>query len=256
MGRRGFTLIELLVVISIIALLISILLPALAQAREAANGIQCLSNLRQIGIGFHAYAAEQDDWLPPFLEKVPGQGGRSSDPRNPVNGPAWYTLISTTRLPDGRNESLSATTQWAMQSVWRCPTVTDHETPLAPPPGVATWGGGYGANLRLLGYGSPGSTYSKYTRRLSSVQNGSNVFLAGDMGRPIGDGTMRYRTWMMSYGYNGAPFTLVKSNEGQAACRHLNQSANVVFVDGHAAAKSYTYLNENDVWAYEQNKQK
>src|SRR5690625_6113526 len=50
--RAAFTLIELLVVITIISLLIAILLPALQAAREAAKSIQCLSNLRQVGVAF------------------------------------------------------------------------------------------------------------------------------------------------------------------------------------------------------------
>jgi prepilin-type N-terminal cleavage/methylation domain-containing protein/prepilin-type processing-associated H-X9-DG protein len=64
MRRRGFTLIELLVVIAIIAIVASLLFPALARAKGAGKRAVCLSNLRQIGVGFSLYAADHGDRFP------------------------------------------------------------------------------------------------------------------------------------------------------------------------------------------------
>ena len=64
--RTAFTLIELLVVMVIIALLVGLLLPALARAKEEARKTQCRSNLRQIGLAIQMYAGDNGGWTPEF----------------------------------------------------------------------------------------------------------------------------------------------------------------------------------------------
>src|SRR5687768_14852378 len=76
-GRRAFTLIELLVVIAIIAILASMLLPALAKSKTKAQGIRCVSNLKQLQLAWQFYADDNNDKI------------TSSGYTRPVEPTAW-----------------------------------------------------------------------------------------------------------------------------------------------------------------------
>lgn len=82
--KSAFTLVELLVVIGIIALLISILLPALSKARESANQVKCASNMRQLTTALIGYALENKGAFPPTLT----YNGSSNTSFVPFNGDA------------------------------------------------------------------------------------------------------------------------------------------------------------------------
>lgn len=134
--RGGFTLIELLVVIAIIAVLVSMLLPALSKAKTKAQGIQCLNNLRQMGLAWTLYTHDHDDRVPPNIGDISIAGSRYD--LTWVVG--WLTLDNPgdqTGRP-GKNHSDNTNTlflQWSLLTpyqsslaVWRCPADRSQST--------------------------------------------------------------------------------------------------------------------------------
>ncbi|QEH36047.1 hypothetical protein OJF2_46050 [Aquisphaera giovannonii] len=97
-ARRAFTLIELLVVIAIIGVLVSLLLPAVQAARASARRIQCVNNLKQLGLGLANYESAHRAFPPAYLGDPKASGAAFGvsypDPNgNTLSGFAWGALI-------------------------------------------------------------------------------------------------------------------------------------------------------------------
>lgn len=234
---KNFTLIELLVVIAIIAILTTILLPALGKSKEAARRIQCVGNLKQIGIAFQGYIESYGGNLPPIFNHT-----------NYWITPYAQQLIAADSGMTGAKvwsdfEGSAGYERFAKTS-FRCPSVSAaHHYNL----------GDYGANISSNTDATCVFAPVHVRRHISRFKHPASMmaFVDGAVSDSSYPDAWRtdFRSGVWSWG--SAANQLAYKSGG---ARH-NGFANMNFLDGHVDSKAYFYMMSDDasyynVWGY------
>ena len=209
--RRAFTLIELLVVISIIALLIAILLPALGAARRSAKAIQCANHHKQLGLATQMYIDENKDEFPqPFQDNDLGNARKVEV--------LWFNALDEYLSQVSQDYSSASERNYNIYK--QDPVYED----FGENTGVT---GGNGSRTIKMNenFGDLSGGSFKF-HKLSSIRQTSKVVT-------YFDGTARD----MGLGINDSANTAFHGNELNVYSRHSG-SANVAFADGHVSAES------------------
>ncbi len=218
--RTAFTLVELLVVIGIIALLISILLPALNKARASAKALQCASHQRQIAAAILMYCNDNKGAFP------------SND--LVLDSAYSYTWGWFTRPLVGRylGDTNTRVAFYTSLNIYFCPATTYTYSSAGRPNYGGNFGIGYNTNpfARLWKPDRNGRPHGK----LGTIREASKQLILADVGGT--NAGVLSSTWVQMYNgeaisYGGAGFATNPAN-GATSYRH-RRKANVAFADGH-----------------------